>query len=78
VQAESCKWKYVAARRLALYAEESSDHGIEGVVFEPNRQLWPDLSVFTAFWRAKLRQLVVRLGVSSTEFPQLCFRRFLL
>jgi len=35
------EWQYVSVRRLAAFIEQSIDHGLQWVVFEPNNeQLW--------------------------------------
>lgn len=41
MRADDPSWKYVAIRRLYAYIEQSIDHGLQWVVFEPNdEQTW--------------------------------------
>jgi phage tail sheath protein FI len=51
------EWQYVSIRRLAAYIEQSLDHGLQWVVFEPNdEQLWVRVreqveDFLTTLWR---------------------------
>jgi len=52
------EWKYIPVRRLALYIEESLDHGTQWVVFEPNDEpLWAQIRLNVgAFMHNPFRQ----------------------
>ena len=57
IRADDPVWKYVNIRRLAAYIEQSIDHGLQWVVFEPNdEQLWTQVRAqvedfLTDLWR---------------------------
>jgi phage tail sheath protein FI len=57
--AESADWKYVSARRLALFIEQSIERGTRWVVFEPNGpELWRRV-------RAKVEEFLSALEASG-------------
>ena len=51
------EWQYVSIRRLAAFIEQSLDHGLQWVVFEPNdERLWARVreqvvDFLTTLWR---------------------------
>ena len=57
IRADDPEWKYVSIRRLAAYIEQSIDHGLQWVVFEPNNErLWARVreqveEFLTTLWR---------------------------
>ena len=57
IRADDEVWKYVPIRRLAAYIEQSIDHGLQWVVFEPNNEpLWVRVreqveEFLTTLWR---------------------------
>ena len=57
IRADDRVWKYVPIRRLAAYVEQSIDHGLQWVVFEPNNErLWARVreqveAFLTTLWR---------------------------
>ena len=57
IRADDPEWQYVSIRRLAAYIEQSVDHGLQWVVFEPNNErLWASVreqveDFLTTLWR---------------------------
>jgi phage tail sheath protein FI len=64
------EWQYVNVRRLAAFLEQSIEHGLQWVVFEPNRpRLWTQV-------RAQVRaflQVTFRQGAFSAAKPEDAF-----
>ena len=57
MRADDPEWQYVSIRRLAAFIEQSIDHGLQWVVFEPNNErLWDRVreqveDFLTTLWR---------------------------
>ena len=57
MRADDPEWQYVSVRRLAAFIEQSLDHGLQWVVFEPNNErLWDRVreqveEFLTTLWR---------------------------
>jgi phage tail sheath protein FI len=57
IRADDPEWQYVSIRRLAAFIEQSIDHGLQWVVFEPNNErLWERVreqveDFLTTLWR---------------------------
>ncbi len=61
-------WKYVPVRRTALYIEESIEHGIEWVDFEPNDEpMWRTLRESVAAFLGELFRQGTFAGATSAE-----------
>jgi len=61
-------WKYVPVRRTALYIEESIEHGIQWVDFEPNDEpMWSTLRETVAAFLGELFQQGMFAGTTPAE-----------